>query len=216
MTLTKQHVLDIQKNGIDWFGEPLARDGIYGPKTAWWEGILTLDPKRQAVLRLALGYHAVNAGEATGRNDGTFVDMLFEPVGMQKKGYAWCVAFISHCYRMCGADWPIYHTSAWQVIDWAKKNGKLVPEPLPGDAEVFLYPKVSGEDWKGHGRIVTGFDAKTGRTAGVDGNVENAVRVGYRDPRPNRFFVRPEGLTGTYGALVMPTKLVDLDGLADR
>jgi hypothetical protein len=216
MALSKDEVKKIQTGGIDWAGQPLKVDGIMGPKTAWWKGILSLDPKRQEVLRLALGYHATNMGEKTGRNDGDFVDMLFKPVDLQKRGYSWCVAYISHCYRECGVTWPKYHVSAWSVIDWAKENNRLVEEPMPSDIEVFLYPKVKGEDWQGHGRIITAYDPVTKRTAGVDGNVQNLVRVGYRDPRPNRYFVRPLGFTANHGTLMMPTGLIDLDGLADR
>jgi hypothetical protein len=213
--LSKQQILDIQKNGIDWFGQPLKQDGDYGPRTKWWHGITTLDQKRQAVLRLALVYHAANVGvEKTGNNDGPFIDMLFKPVGI--KNLPWCVAYVSHCYTKCNVFWPTYHVSTWQVIQWARENGKLVEEPLPGDLEAYLYPKVTGEDWKGHGRIVSAYDPVTGRTAGVDGNVSNTIRVGYRDVRPERYFVRPNGFTNKHGVLTMPKDLIDLDGLADR
>ncbi len=214
--MTKDEIKTIQTGGIDWNGQPLIVDGTYGQKTAWWNGIKSLDQKRQDVLRLDLGYHAANMGEATGDNDGPFVNMLFKPVGMEGKHYAWCIALASYCYTKCGVIWPKYHTSAWQVIQWAKENAKTVTDPLPGDLEVFLYAKVAGEDWKGHGRIITGYDAATGRTAGVDGNITNMVRVGFRDPRPDRYFVRPAGLTTQHGTLTMPTGLTDLDGLADR
>jgi hypothetical protein len=214
INLTKDEVKKIQAGGIDWNGQPLKQDGDYGQRTKWWHGITTLDQKRQDVLKLALGYHAANMGEATGKNDGAFVDMLFKPVGL--RNLAWCLAFVSHCYTRCNVPWPKYHVSAYQVIQWAKENQKFVTEPMPGDLEVFLYEKVKGEDWKGHGRIVTGYDTITGRTAGVDGNVTNLVRVGFRDPRPDRFYVRPTGFTANHGTLVMPTGLVDLDGLADR
>lgn len=215
MVLTKQQIINLQSTGIDWFGNPLKPDGVLGPKTHWWQGITTLDQKRQDVIKLALGYHASNVGvELTGHNDGPFIDMLFEPVGL--KNLAWCIAFCSHVYRKCGVPWPKYHTSAWQVIQWAKENGRLIESPLPSDLEVFLYPAVRGEDRKGHGRIVLAYDATTGRTAGVDGNVQNTIRIGYRDPRPDRYFVRPNGFTAHHGQLTMPTGLVDLDGLADR
>lgn len=217
MNLSKNEIISIQSNGIDWAGQPLVKDGDYGPRTQWWNGILSLDSKRQAVQKLALGYHAANVGvELTGHNDGPFIDMLFKPVGMQEKGYPWCCALVSHVYRECGVAWPVYHTSAWQIIQWAKKNGKIVTSPLPSDIEVFLYPAVPGQDRKGHARIVTGYDIKTGRTAGVDGNVGNTIRVGYRDIRPERYFVRPNGLTHQSGALTMPANLIDLDGLLDR
>lgn len=212
MAFTKEQVLKIQENGIDWLGNPLVADGIYGAKTAWWHGISGLSQKRQDVLRLALGYHATDMGEATGRNDGEFVDTLFKPVGLQKRGFPWCVAFISHCLTKCEVPWPIYHVSAYNLIEWAKANNIIVEDPWPADLEVFLYPKVKGEDWRGHGRIVTGYSKKTGRTSGVDGNVNNSVYCGFRDVRPDRYFVRPD-----YEApLTLPIKLPDLDKYGDR
>jgi hypothetical protein len=212
MALTKDEVSKIQTGGIDWKGQPLVVDGIWGPRTAWWQGISSLGQKRQNVLRLALGYSASNIQfEKTGRNDSPFVDKLFEPVGLEGRGYPWCVSLVSFILRECEVPWPVYHVSAYRLIEWAKINNKIVDEPYPADIEVFLYPKIKGEDYKGHGRFVTAYDKKTKRTAGVDGNVQNSVFCGYRDSRPDRYFVRPD-----YEVLTMPTGLIDLDGLADR
>lgn len=216
MALSKDEIKLIQKTGVDWLGQPLVVDGVTGPKTQWWQGIASLSAKRQEVGKLVLGYHAANVTETTGHNDGDFVDMLFKPVRMDKKNLPWCVALASHVYTTCKVPWPKYHTSAWQVIQWAKENGKLVDEPLPFDLEVFLYPRVKGEDIKGHGRLVLGYDPVTKTTAGVDGNITNTIRVGYRHSRPDRYFVRPNGLGTEHGQLTMPKGLVDLDQLGDR
>jgi hypothetical protein len=215
--MTPEEVETIQDGGIDWLGRPLRVDGDYGPKTAWWHGITTLDKKRQEVQRLALGYHASNiVFEKTGRNDSEFIDKLFEPVGLQGRGYPWCCALVSHIMRECGVEWPKYHVSAWAIIDWAKRNNLIVEDPLPSDVEVFLYPKVKGEDRKGHGRIVSAWDKPNKISCGVDGNVQNSIRVGRRHERPERYFVRPAGFTDVHGVLTFPVNTVNLDQLGDR
>jgi hypothetical protein len=215
--MTPAEIKLIQPNGIDWLGNPLKVDGITGPKTKWWQGILSLDLKRQNVLRLALGYHASNiVFEKTGRNDSEFVDKLFEPVGMQRKGYPWCCALVSHIMRECDVEWPKYHVSAWTIIDWAKRNNLIVEDPLPSDIEAYLYPKIKGEDRKGHVRIVSAWDKPNKISCGVDGNINNDIRVGRRHERPDRYFIRASNLTGSHGDLFFPVNTVNLDQLADR
>ena len=213
---------EIQKDGIDWYGNPLKVDGIVGPKTLWWQGILSLSKQRQDVLRIALGYHASGMGEDKNnsiQNDGTFVDMLLAPVGL--KNMSWCIAFVSHCYRKAGVTWPVYLTGADQAIKWVggptRPMAHFVETPLPGDLEVFTYEVKPGDTRvSGHGRIVTGYDPVTKVTAGVDGNVTDVVRAGFRHDRPRRRFIRANSLGDTFGALTMPTGMMYLDNLGDR
>lgn len=208
----------IQKSGIDWYGNPLKVDGLLGPKTEWWIGITTLSPVRQEILRIALGYHASGMKEENGpgiENGGTFVDMLLAPVKLRNK--AWCIAFISHCYKKAGVKLPIYFTGAEQLIEWAIANGCIVTDPLPSDIEVFLHPKQPENTYRqGHGRILTGYDKNTGVTAGVDGNSRDAVRCGFRRDRESRYFVRLPGLGTDHNLLTMPQKMMYLDNLEDR
>lgn len=219
--MTKEQVLAIQKGGIDWFGQPLKQDGDYGPRTQWWHGITGLDPMRQEIIRIALGYHAADMKEATGNNDGEFVDMLLKPAGLRRQ--PWCIAFTSHCYRKAGLAYPTYFTSAWQIITWAEKNEFLVDEPLPGDIFAFLYPKKPGDkQWKGHGGIVLGNGEieKKPYIADVDGNITNCVRVGRRLITPGMKFIRNPQLDSLLqqppGRLTMPNNLSRLDALGDR
>lgn len=213
-------IKSLQKTGIDWFGNPLTVDGLWGPNTEWWAGITSLSPLRQEVIRIELAYaHMGMKEDNTGgiENGGTFVDMLFAPVHL--RNLPWCIVFQSHCYRKAGVPWPVYHTSAWGIIEWAKKNNYLVDEPIAGDIEAFLYPKHEGDTKiSGHGRLVLGYDKSTGNTAGVDGNVSNAVRVGLRHPREERYFIRTPGLgpVDNVSLLTMPSGMMNLDNLGDR
>jgi hypothetical protein len=222
MTAQSQWAIDeikeIQSTGIDWFGAPLKVDGVRGPKTDFWIGILSLDKQRQDVIKLALKYHHEGKGEIHGNdtpNDGSFVDMLLKARNMRNQ--PWCLAFCSHVLTSCGVTWPEYHVSAWGAIEWAKKHGRAVATPLPGDLEVYTYDKKPGEkNIQGHGRIVLAYDAITKETVGVDGNVSDRVTVGRRNDRPRRTFIRPASFSDTHGKLVYPNNCMRLDNLGDR
>lgn len=219
--MTKEQVLAIQKDGIDWFGWPLRQDGDYGPKTQWWEGISTLSNLRQETLRVSLGHHAAGMGEIHGnsiQNDGAFVEMLFKPTPWLKNA-PWCIALVSHVCRKVGVPWPKYHTSAWQVIEWARQMGYIVDEPLPGDVYAFLYPKKPGDtQHKGHGGFVIGTGEVEGKKylAVSDGNVGDACRVGRRLWTEDKVFIRVPELGTQHGKLTMPNKLMRLDSVGDR
>ncbi len=224
--MTPDDIKEIQKNGIDWLGNPLVVDGKLGSKTNWWMGISSLSVKRQELIRILLGYHASNiVFEKTGKNDSDFVDMLFKPVGLQKKGYPWCAALVSHALQKCGIQAP-YLVSAYAYIEWGKGTSKMYPSdkgclfvdtPLPGDIEAFLYPKKPGDTQiTGHVRTVLAFDPETKSTVGVDGNSSNDIRVGERHDRPQRYFIRVPGMGTEHGPLHYPKGTVDLDQLGDR
>lgn len=212
MPLTPEQVKAIQSQpgAIDWFGQPLKVDGDYGPKTRWWHFITSLSQQRKDVITLALSYYATNVAEVPlGSNRGPLIDKFMEPTGL-KPGKPWCAGFASHCLRQSGTYWPIYHASAWSVIEWAKKYNRVVTEPMPGDLEAFLYPKQPNEDWRGHVRIVVSYDPSTKISYGVDGNITNMVRVGFRRDRENRYFIRP-----AYEDVLpqLPTNMMPLDNL---
>ncbi len=153
------------------------------------------------------------------QNDGTFVDMLFKPVGLRHM--SWCLAFVSHCMKKSGVKLPVYFTGAEQLIKAVSQPtcayAKFVEEPIAMDIEVFLYEKKPGDTrTPGHGRLVTGYDPVTQVTAGVDGNVTDSVRCGYRRERANRKFVRLNALGEQHTSLTMPTGMMYLDKLGDR
>lgn len=212
--MTSEEIKAIQKSGIDWYGNPLKIDGDAGPKTKWWIGITSLSVLRQDVIRIALGYHASGMKEIAGNsiaNDGTFVDMLLRPAGLRNQ--PWCVSFCSHVYVKAGVPWKKYQTSAWGLIDWATKQGKLVDDPLPGDLFAFLHDRHPGDtQWKGHGGIVL---AKEGEFLyNCEGNVTDAVRSGRRGITPAMKFIRV--MDTHHGELIFPEKTMRIDGLVDR
>lgn len=209
--MTSDEIKALQKTGIDYYGNPLKVDGIDGNKTAWWRGIASLSQQRQDVIRLALGYHAVGMGETTGKNDGTFVDMLLAPSKLHN--VPWCLALCSHVYRKCGVDWPKYHVSAYSALEWAKANNKLVLDPLPGDLCVYLHDKQPGDTQiKGHGEIVLASDDQF--MYDVGGNISNQVRSGRRIRSPRMKFIQV--MDTQHGTMTVPTGMMRIDALADR
>lgn len=212
--MTPSEIKSLQTTGIDWFGNPLKADGLWGPKTAWWAGIASLSPLRQEVIRIALGYHAIGAGEDKTNsiaNDGTFVDMILRPAGLRFQ--PWCVSFCSHVYVKAGVPWKKYQTSAWGLIDWASKQDKLVDEPLPGDLFAFLHDRHPGDtQFTGHGGIVLAKDGDM--LYNCEGNVSDSVRAGRRGVTSAMKFIRV--MDEQHGTLTFPEKTMRIDGLADR
>lgn len=205
----------IQSSGIDWFGAPLKVDGVAGPKTLWWMGMLSLCTERQILVTLGLGYHHKRMKEVNGpgiENGGTWVTNLLRPAGLSNQ--PWCAAYTSHLFISAGIKLPKYFTSAWQYIDWATKNGKLVTDPLPGDMHAILHPKKPGETQiKGHVGIVI---AREGDTVYCnDGNVGDAVRCGRRKMVSEMKFIRIIENT-EHRNLTFPEKTMRIDGLTDR
>lgn len=200
MTLSKTEIEKIQSTGIDWFGQPLKVDGITGPKTEWWAGILSLHPTRVQIIKTALEYYRRGVKEEGGPNRGKWVDAFQEPAGIGL-GNPWCIAFTSFVLvNDCGLTWP-YHMSAYQLIAWAKATGRVVQDPLPGDLFAFTYP--DSKTHEGHGGIVLAANADW--IADCDGNVGNAVGVGKR-ARRGLTFIRTVPVVS---APTMPT-LADL------
>lgn len=196
-----QELADLQASGMDWYGQRLARDGQYGPRSKWWNMITCLPQWRQDVVTTALGLYREGAAETT-PNRGTQVDKFCQPGGII--GSPWCIAFQSYVFRQCGLGLP-YHVSAFETIHWAKREDRVTNTPLPGDGYAFLYDQDAEGFTAGHGGIVLGtrFDL----LAVCDGNVRNNIRVGSRPRlRMTTFHSGPEH------EVVMPTGLRDLGG----
>lgn len=212
--MTPKEIKEIQKTGIDWFGWPLKIDGVLGPRSNWWLGITSLCPERQQVIRIALGYHAAGMREdENGRNGGEFVDMLFKDGKTGLKNQPWCAVLASHVYKKADVPFPKYFTSAWQFIDWAKREGKVVASPLPGDVVAYLHPMKEGDTQrKGHVEICLAFDET--HTYDVAGNVANAVRAGKRPVTPEMVYIRT--LDSQHGPLSVPFNMPRIDNIGDR
>ena len=209
--MTKDEVIAIQRGGMDWLGQPLLCDGDYGPRTQWWHYITTLHPKRQQLVMAWLWFHAMGTVKDDGNNRGTWPDRFMEPSGL-KPGGAWCIAFMSYCLHQCNADWPVYHASTFNMLEWAKTNGRITTQPKPGDIHCFMYPRESKLFGKGHGGGVIAVD--TSWVAVCDGNVGDTVKVGKR-ARDGLTFIRTVDDEASSPA-VANMNLQRLDGWKDR
>lgn len=211
--LTMEQVKAIQSangGGIDWTGKKLKVDGDYGARTQWWHYISSLHNLRQQFIRQLLYFNQLGVKD-DGNNRGKQVDVFVEPSGLEL-GVPWCIALQSYCLRAVGADWPIYHMSAFKLIEWAKENNRITDRPLPGDLHAFLYPKGHALYGSGHGGGLLG--AGSDWAAVCDGNVGDSIHVGMR-AREGLTFIR------TVDDDVQPTAvasmgLTRLDGWKDR
>ena len=78
--------------------------------------------------------------EATGHNDGKFVNMVQDFVGKGLHGEPWCACFASYCIKLAatilglGPSIPFMPRSASssQIYSWAKHHGKLLVTPIAG------------------------------------------------------------------------------------
>jgi len=96
---------------------------------------------RDNALRIASGYVGVRE---TGRNMGPEVDVFLRSVGLGP-GYAWCAAFVHHCFDRGsaaeGLDNPCPHTAgALRLWDLCPSKWQIKPENhasvQPGDVFV--------------------------------------------------------------------------------
>lgn len=99
------------------------------------------DTTRDCVVERYTSYIGVK--EATGNNDGPFVEYFLGEVGMAK-GNSWCAAFVATCLNECNVKHSI---NAWSPTAHNKKNvvyekGKWLKEPLPADVlTLYSYSK---------------------------------------------------------------------------
>ena len=113
--------------------------------------------------------------EATGANDGPWVEAILRLVGLGK-GLPWCAAFVTMgldiAYR--GAN-PLPRTASCDVLlAHARAHGMLVAEPAAGD--VFLLMKTPTDAV--HAGFVTDANATAAKT--IEGNTnEGGSRDGW-------------------------------------
>lgn len=208
--LSNDQVKLIQKGGVDWLGAALTVDGMYGPRTQFWHYVASLCPMRQDIVRQNLRFHAMGVKD-DGHNRGELVDKFVAPSGLAP-GVPWCIAMQSHVLTDVGADWPVYHMSAFKLLEWAKENNRLTDRPLPGDLHCFLYPKGHALYGSGHGGCV--IMPGTSWMAVCDGNVSDAVTVGMR-AREGLSFIRTVE-DDVQQLSVSSMGLTRLDGWKDR
>ncbi len=211
MTLDTEQIKQIQFGGVDWTGQRLRVDGNYGPKTQWWHGVSLLPHARRLAVLVALSHNGRK--EDKGRpNRSEWLDKIQEPGGIGV-GNPWCIAFVSNVMHECRVDWPLYHMSAYAMLEWAKANGRITTDPLPGDVFGFLYDTTAKGFTPGHGGFVLAANADW--ICDIDGNVGDSVKVGKR-ARQGLTFIRT--VPDERIPLIMPplTELPNLDGARTR
>jgi hypothetical protein len=211
--LDASQIRELQTGGVDWTGASLIVDGVWGTKTAWWAYLCSLPKTQQAIVLNAIHYYHIGVKEDAGRpNRGTFVDMFQAPGGLTL-GQPWCAAFVSYVMRASKAEWPIYHMSAWSIIEWAKSTGRITDTPQPGFAFTFLYtPEVQGFT-PGHCGIIVANDDT--HIVDCDGNAGDSVRLGYR-ARKGLTFIRTVEDQSVKPVMPDITTLPNLDGTKTR
>lgn len=172
-----------QIHNYDSFGEKLASDGIWGPKTAEsfeytpphpYEPIpgdlleLTRDPRAhdyaKEVVRIALHEFEDGAGEIGGNNQGPYVDKYFlgDELASHRQ-WAWCAAFTSWCHleaaQSLGVPCPIEHTGVAQNLHKQLERKSVAfdlgqRELLCGD--IITWWRGNVRSWKGHSGMVLG------------------------------------------------------------
>lgn len=165
----------------------LEADGIVGPDT--WKALFAKEPETtdvgQAALKLALAAQQAGVKEhPLGSNRGPEVDEYNRTAGAPL-GSFWCMSFVysmvKRAAQQLGVATPITQTASCSVLyNWAKKNGRLVAKPEPGD--IFLC--IGGES----GHYHTGFVVKllpNERFSTVEGNSNddgsaNGIEVAFR------------------------------------
>ncbi len=219
---TEKQVKDFQASHIGPRGTPLNVDGMVGPDTLWainnpgalsvkatvkgWKCDLDTDPKVRAIVRpvLLVARELLGVAETPGKpNRGPKIDVFTQP----QLGSPWCLWFISHCYNLgCPLGSPFGRIgSAWGMLDWAEKNGRLIytnhpdvkkidckySDLLPGDLFLILRgERRDRENRRGHGSMLCNVDTEpTFSTLG--GNESDMVRGNLRTLASAGAIVRP-------------------------
>jgi hypothetical protein len=134
------------------------------------------DKLAAAAVQIALSH--VGQREATGNNDGTFVDALEKKFG--EKGAPWCAMYATDCISQAAARLGIKTVlarseSSTNLFHQGKDKGLLLQKPIPYC--LGLIRGSGGTPGKDHHHtfLVVSVDAVAGIVHGVDGNWQNAV-----------------------------------------
>lgn len=86
------------------------------------------------------------------------------------EGYPWCVCAIQTAWQVAGRPLPYLTAGAFNLWDWARTAGWLVPldKCIPGDPIVF-------EEGAGHASTLERYDASMGLVHTIDGNWDDCV-----------------------------------------
>ena len=142
---------------------------------------------------------AIGQREASGHNDGVFVDQCLQTVGLEGTGSPWCAAFDRWCYDQAkfhsiaprsalAADWV--HAPTWK-----QGHGQT---PLPGDTFGIYFPRMGGVH---HTGLIEKWEKSFATT--IEGNTNDAgSREGdgvYRKKRSVRQIYAVKNWIETYG-----------------
>lgn len=135
------------------------------------------DKLAAASIQIAMTH--VGQKEATGRNDGKYVDALEKKFGM--KGQPWCAMECTSDIMDAAANLgikPVLHKSAssTEIYAQAKKNALLLKAPIPYC--IGLLRGNGGTPGKDHHHTfrVISIDAKAGVVHSLDGNWGNQMQ----------------------------------------
>lgn len=134
------------------------------------------DQLAAATIQIALSHLGVR--EATGHNDGTFIDALEKTFGL--RGQPWCAMYATTCMseaaKKLGVK-AVLHTSpsSTEIFSQAKKQSLLLSAPIPYC--IGLLKGSGGTPGKTHHHtfLVLSIDKNAGIVHSVDGNWHNSV-----------------------------------------
>lgn len=134
------------------------------------------DALAAATVQIALSH--VGMREATGHNDGTFVDTLEKKFGM--KGEPWCAMYATECMLEAAGKLGIKTVlhkspSSTEIFSQAKQKGLLLKSPIAYCIGLLRGSGGSAGKDHHHTFLVVSVDAKAGVVHSVDGNWGNAV-----------------------------------------
>lgn len=128
----------------------------------------------QAALKLALSH--VGEKEATGNNDGAFVDAIEKPFG--ERHAAWCAMYATSMIKFAAKALgiaTILHPSesSTEIFHQGKTKGLLLAKPIPGC--IGLLKGNGGTPGKDHHHTFLVVSVDGTLVHSVDGNWGNAV-----------------------------------------
>jgi hypothetical protein len=122
---------------------------------------------RDFLVQFAQGYLGVT--EATGRNDGPYVEMFQQWTDGVAQGESWCMAFVQFCVGNVAQQYGFpaqLFASEHCLTVWNNSQRLAIYPPYPGSVVIWQRPGTTN----GHTGIVTGVDLDNGVFTTIEGN----------------------------------------------
>lgn len=162
-----------QRFGVEPNGEPLATDGIIGPKT---KGAEYLDPTsiEHPLVACAVG-EAVAGAREFGHNEGEWV---IKYMGHERwEGGSWCAGFVSWCLDQVYGDTP-YIRGARRLVDaMIEEKGRVAISQIEAGDVLAWERESSVTNYAGHIGIVSHVSDEYVYTIEGNATPEGRVRV---------------------------------------